>query len=75
MGLELGLLKTINPTMMSSRSLPVPPDSVVIFDESGSPRTTFVGPYEEAATINLICDAFGGKLETLHSTACTQRMY
>ena len=39
----------------------VPPDPVVIFDESGTARTSFVGPYTEGQQVKLICDAFGGK--------------
>lgn len=39
----------------------VPPDPVVIFDESGSARTSFVGPYTEGQQVTLICDAFGGR--------------
>jgi hypothetical protein len=38
----------------------VPPDPLVIFDETGSRRTTFVGPYREKDDVTLICDAFGG---------------
>ncbi|CAB4065520.1 unnamed protein product [Lepeophtheirus salmonis] len=30
------------------------------FDETGTRRTSFVGPYREGATMTLICDAFGG---------------
>ena len=39
----------------------MPPDPVVIFDESGSARTSFVGPYTEGQQVTLICDAFGGE--------------
>ena len=42
-------------------SLTVPPQPVVIFDETGSPRTTFVGPYREGTNMKLICDAFNGE--------------
>lgn len=38
----------------------VPPSPVVIFDETGSPRTTYVGPYREGSSMTLICDAFNG---------------
>ena len=40
----------------------VPPDPVVIFDETGTRRTTFVGPYLTGDSMTLVCDAFGGKL-------------
>ena len=33
---------------------------MVIFDEDGDKRMTFVGPYREGSTMTLICDAFGG---------------
>ena len=39
----------------------VPPDPVVIFDENGTRRKTFVGPYKLGDSINLVCDAFGGE--------------
>jgi len=39
----------------------VPPDPLVIIDEAGNRRTTFVGPYQENDKMLLICDAFGGK--------------
>ena len=39
----------------------VPPDPVVIFDETGRRRTTFVGPYLTGDSMSLVCDAFGGK--------------
>ena len=39
----------------------MPPDPVVIFDESGTARTSFVGPYTEGQQVKLICDAFGGE--------------
>lgn len=38
----------------------MPPEPLIIFDESGARRTTFVGPYREKEDITLICDAFGG---------------
>lgn len=49
----------------NTRNFPiaVPPDPVVIFDESGSARTSFVGPYTEGQQVTLICDAFGGESE------------
>ena len=43
----------------------VPPDPVVIFDETGTRRTTFVGPYLTGDSMTLVCDAFGGKNEQL----------
>ena len=43
----------------------VPPDPVVIFDETGTRRTTFVGPYLTGDSMTLVCDAFGGKNEHL----------
>ena len=39
----------------------VPPDPVVIFDENGTRRKVFVGPYQLGDTISLVCDAFGGE--------------
>jgi hypothetical protein len=45
---------------MTKRFFPVPPDPLVIFDETGSRRTTFVGPYRETDDVTLVCDAFGG---------------
>ena len=33
---------------------------MVIFDESGLRRSTFVGPYEDGTSMTLSCDAFGG---------------
>ena len=38
----------------------VPPDPVVIFDETGTRRTTFVGPYLTGDSMTLVCDAFSG---------------
>ena len=40
----------------------VPPDPVVIFDETGKRRASVVGPYLVGDTIHLVCDAFGGKI-------------
>ena len=40
----------------------MPPDPVVIFDETGTRRTTFVGPYLTGDSMTLVCDAFGGKM-------------
>jgi len=43
----------------------VPPDPVVIFDETGTRRTTFVGPYLTGDSMTLVCDAFGGKKDNI----------
>ena len=40
----------------------MPPDPVVIFDETGKRRASVVGPYLIGDTIHLVCDAFGGKI-------------
>ena len=40
----------------------VPPDPLVIFDETGKRRASVVGPYLVGDSIHLVCDAFGGKL-------------
>ena len=40
----------------------VPPDPVVIFDETGKHRASVIGPYLVGDKIHLVCDAFGGKL-------------
>ena len=39
----------------------VPPDPLVIFDETGKRRASVVGPYLVGDSIHLVCDAFGGK--------------
>ena len=39
----------------------VPPDPVLIYDEEGKERMTFVGPYEEGQDARLTCTAFGGQ--------------
>ena len=44
-----------------SFNVSVPPNPVVIFDETGTRRTTFVGPYLTGDSMTLVCDAFGGK--------------
>ena len=36
----------------------------MIFDETGTRRTTFVGPYLTGDSMTLVCDAFGGNLIT-----------
>ena len=38
----------------------MPPDPLVILDDSGIRRTTFVGPFRENDDVFLICDAVGG---------------
>ncbi|XP_023321524.1 Down syndrome cell adhesion molecule-like protein 1 homolog [Eurytemora carolleeae] len=38
----------------------VPPDPVLIYDEDGNERMTFVGPYLEGEDARLTCRAFGG---------------
>ena len=43
-------------------NISVPPNPVVIFDETGTRRTTFVGPYLTGDSMALVCDAFGGKI-------------
>ena len=40
----------------------MPPDPVVIFDETGKRRASVVGPYLVGDKIHLVCDAFGGKI-------------
>ncbi len=45
----------------------VPPDPLVIFDETGKRRASVVGPYLIGDTIHLACDAFGGKSQTFSS--------
>ena len=45
-----------------SFNVSVPPNPVVIFDETGTRRTTFVGPYLTGDSMTLVCDAFGGKI-------------
>ena len=45
----------------------MPPDPVVIFDETGTRRTTFVGPYLTGDSMTLVCDAFGGKIHHKNS--------
>ena len=49
----------------------VPPDPVVIFDENGTRRKVFVGPYQLGDTISLVCDAFGGESNTVKSVKFT----
>lgn len=39
----------------------VPPERVSIKDESGTERTSVVGPYSEGDIIKLKCDVYGGK--------------
>ena len=48
----------------------MPPDPVVIFDETGKRRASVVGPYLVGDKIHLVCDAFGGKI--LHSLKTKQ---
>ena len=47
--------------LVFSYAFSVPPDPVVIFDETGKRRASVVGPYLVGDTIHLVCDAFGGK--------------
>ncbi|XP_076226361.1 neural cell adhesion molecule 2 isoform X2 [Nomia melanderi] len=39
----------------------VPPDKIVIVDDSGIARDSVVGPYMESDTLRLYCDVYGGK--------------
>ncbi|XP_065168028.1 nephrin isoform X3 [Atheta coriaria] len=39
----------------------VPPQKIIIMDESGSQLTSVVGPFAEGASFTLRCDVFGGK--------------
>ena len=39
------------------------PSPVAIYDEHWKERNTFVGPYYEKDTINLVCQAVGGNIE------------
>lgn len=41
--------------------LTVPPQKIVISDESGAQLTSVVGPFSEGASFTLRCDVFGGK--------------
>ena len=53
----------------------VPPDPLVIFDETGKRRASVVGPYLVGDSIHLVCDAFGGKLLPLkHGSLLLQKM-
>lgn len=39
----------------------VPPERICIKDESGTERTSVVGPYSEGDIVKLKCDVFGGE--------------
>ncbi|CAH1163760.1 unnamed protein product, partial [Phaedon cochleariae] len=39
----------------------VPPQKIVISDDSGSPQTSVVGPFPEGASFTLRCDVYGAK--------------
>ena len=39
----------------------VQPRQVAIFDEAGTERNTFVGPYLEGDSMNVFCQAIGGE--------------
>ena len=51
-------------TSLFSSFFAVPPNPVVIFDETGKRRASVVGPYLIGDTIHLVCDAFGGKISS-----------
>jgi hypothetical protein len=40
----------------------VPADPILIYDDEGRERLTFVGPYTEHQDIKVTCKAYGGKL-------------
>lgn len=40
----------------------VPPQKIIILDESGIERTSVVGPYSEGSNLLLRCDVYGGKI-------------
>ena len=42
----------------------VQPRQVAIFDEAGTERNTFVGPYLEGDSMNVFCQAIGGEFAT-----------
>ena len=52
----------------------VPPDPLVIFDETGKRRASVVGPYLVGDSIHLVCDAFGGKLGCKPSYSTYKKM-
>ncbi len=52
----------------------MPPNPVVVFDERGDQRNTFVGPYEEGAAVTLICDAFRGKEDSSQKRRRRQKL-
>lgn len=39
----------------------VPPQKIIITNESGTQLTSVVGPFAEGASFTLRCDVFGGK--------------
>ena len=53
----------------------VPPDPVVIFDETGKRRASVVGPYLIGHTIRLVCDAFGGEQKSFTVSPTFQTNY
>lgn len=43
----------------------VPPQKIVIMDESGAHPTSVVGPFSVGDSFSLRCDVFGGKCKQL----------
>lgn len=43
---------------------PVPPEQVVIRDETNTERPSVIGPYSENDTVKIMCSAYGGKPPT-----------
>ena len=62
-------MKMINDAPLRQKIIPffmkyisVLPSPVAIYDEHWKERNTFVGPYYEKDTINLVCEAVGGNV-------------
>lgn len=45
----------------SPSSLTVPPEQVVIRDETNTERPSVIGPYSENDTVKITCSAYGGE--------------
>lgn len=46
----------------------VPPQKIVITNESGAQLTSVVGPFPEGASFTLRCDVFGGEIDNVNDT-------
>ena len=46
---------------MTSSSILVPPEAVVILNDKGKEVSSVIGPYNEGSHLKLVCEVKGGK--------------